>query len=344
MPTLPNMGLITPTQGGDSGTWDDKINAAFVQVDAHDHTSGKGVLVPVAGLNINANLPMGGFNLTGIGTLDFTAIAAPSSGSKRIFVNTSDNELYWRSNAGVNVKITNGASLNITLVGGIVGDYSSVGAQVAFDDANDRYTFKQNSATGWARMASGEVRIYETGTSDSVYVGHAAPAALGVSYTVTWPLGLSGQTGPVVIDTAGIITFPGLQTLSINPGAFGAGSNCTTANGFVQMGTGGLGNVIIPVTIPEGRKITGWTVRYKKNSSNATTIHLRLFKAVDGALTPIGSDQTDSTNAPGTATGKSDTFAAQTIGSGETYHIRVNNDVAPSASDEIYNCQVTYTY
>ena len=56
MPTLPNMSLITPTLGGDSGTWDDKINAALGLVDAHDHTSGKGVAIVSAALNINADV------------------------------------------------------------------------------------------------------------------------------------------------------------------------------------------------------------------------------------------------------------------------------------------------
>ena len=38
MPTLPNMSLITPTLGGDTGEWDDKINAALALIDAHDHS------------------------------------------------------------------------------------------------------------------------------------------------------------------------------------------------------------------------------------------------------------------------------------------------------------------
>src|SRR5687767_7384758 len=116
MPTLPNMGLITPTLGGDSGTWDDKINACLALVDEHDHTPGKGVLVPIAGIDVDDDLAMGGLSLTGVGSVDFTAIAAPSSGSKRLFVNTADNELYWRTNAGTNVKLTSGTSINTTLV------------------------------------------------------------------------------------------------------------------------------------------------------------------------------------------------------------------------------------
>src|SRR3990167_8157959 len=110
MPTLPNMSLITPVAGG---AWDDKINAAFALVDAHDHTSGKGLAIASAALSIDADVSWGGFSITSLGKISFTAITAPVSGSKNLFVNTSDNELYWRTNAGANVKLTDGASLNI---------------------------------------------------------------------------------------------------------------------------------------------------------------------------------------------------------------------------------------
>lgn len=206
MPTLPNMGMITPTVGADSGSWDDKINACFVQVDEHDHTSGKGVLVPVAGLDIDADFAMGGNAVTGLGSIAFNAVTALSAGSKRLFVSSSDNELYWRTNAGTNVKLTDGTSINTTLVGGIVGDYSSVGASVSYEDSNKRYKLLTQTAT-WARLATGPVRIYEYNTSESVYVEHAVAAALAASYTVTWPAALPGSTAVVQISSAGAVSF-----------------------------------------------------------------------------------------------------------------------------------------
>ena len=70
-----------------------------------------------------------------------------------------------RTNGGTNIKVTSGSTLNLSLVGGIVGDYASVGAEVAYDDANDRYTFKQQLGGGgvkqWARLAAGDVDLYE---------------------------------------------------------------------------------------------------------------------------------------------------------------------------------------
>lgn len=211
MPTLPNMGLITPTQGGDSGTWDDKINAALALLDAHDHTSGKGVAVPVAGLDIDADLPLAGFGLTNLGKISFTTITAPTSGSKALFVNSADNELYWRTNAGVNVKLTSGTTINASLIGGIGGDYASVGAEVAFNDADKVYTFKDQSSPTrkWARISGGQVRIYEHNTTESVYIELAAPAALGASYTVTWPTAVPAVQSLLQMSTAGVVSTGG---------------------------------------------------------------------------------------------------------------------------------------
>lgn len=47
----PNMSLILPIPGVTSGTWGTTLNAAFTSIDLHDHTTDKGVKVPVGGLS-----------------------------------------------------------------------------------------------------------------------------------------------------------------------------------------------------------------------------------------------------------------------------------------------------
>jgi hypothetical protein len=192
-----------PLVDGDAGSWDDELNAAFGIIDEHDHAPGAGVQIPTVGININANLPMNGYGLTALSKLAFSQIAPPA-GARTLYTSNVDNELYWLSNAGAAVKITSGAGLNLSLIGGIVGDYAAVGAEVAYDDANDRYTFKQQGAPKtWARLASGDVRLYETGTNENVYVGLKAPAALAAPYDVTWPLAAPASQVLVQIDAAG---------------------------------------------------------------------------------------------------------------------------------------------
>lgn len=218
MATLPNMNIILPTLGQDSGQWDDKLNAALTLVDAHDHTSGKGPRVPTAGININADLAFGGYGPTGLGKAAFNAVTALTTGSKTLFVSSADNELYWRNNGGTNVKLTSGSTINIALVGGIVGDYSSVGAEVAYSDADKVYTFKQNgSPKPWARIASGPVRIHEYNTTETVYVELAIDAALASSYTLTLPAALPGANGAVLqISSAGIVSYAASVALAAN--------------------------------------------------------------------------------------------------------------------------------
>lgn len=208
---LPNTGVILPALQGDSGIWGDELNTALTLLDLCDHTPGKGVKVPTAGLNINADLTFAGFSATNVKSTDFAAVTALSTGARRLFVSASDNELYWRSNAGTNVKLTNGATINMSLVGGIVGDYAAVGAEVAFDDANDRYTFKQQgSPKVWARMASGDVRLYETGTSETVYTALKCDPALVASYDIQLPLALPASTKLLQLSAAGLVTATGV--------------------------------------------------------------------------------------------------------------------------------------
>jgi hypothetical protein len=132
MPTLPNMGLITPTGHGSEDVWDTILESLFTLVDEHDHSSGKGVKVPSSGLNINADVAWnsGGtyYAITGIKALDFqpSLDSAMSAFACALYVDSDDNELYWRTAGGVNVRVTDTNSLNVgSFTGGIGGDYAT---------------------------------------------------------------------------------------------------------------------------------------------------------------------------------------------------------------------------
>src|SRR5271170_7092547 len=62
------MGIVMPTVGVDPGPgYATTVDTAlFVTVDQHNHTAGKGVQVPTAGININADLAFGGFSALGV--------------------------------------------------------------------------------------------------------------------------------------------------------------------------------------------------------------------------------------------------------------------------------------
>lgn len=228
MTTLPNMSLTVPVRGASgSGHWADTLDQDLALLDAHDHSSGKGALVRTAGIGINADLSFGSsWAATALNRVTFSSVA-PVAANKSLFVSSTDDELYWRSAAGANVKVTDASSLNVAaFTGGFGGDYTAVSAEAAYDDANLRYTFKQGGGSLWARMASGEVRILETSSSESVYVGLAAPAALAGSYTMAWPLALPASgVQAFTVDNLGV-------------GAFGASFSLAVNNSVTVSGTG----------------------------------------------------------------------------------------------------------
>lgn len=214
MTTLPNMGLVLPTRGpAGAGTWDDTVDANYGREDEHNHTTGRGLPITSAAITVDADISFGSaWAPTNLQRIQFASVEPLAGNNKSLFVadgtgGSTAGELYWRSNAGSNVKLTSGASLNVAaFTGGIGGDYASVGAAVAFDDSGDRYTFKQQSPGSWARLASGDLRLFETGTTESVFVGLAAPAALAGSYTITLPLTAPASTAIVQMSSAGILT------------------------------------------------------------------------------------------------------------------------------------------
>lgn len=217
----PNMGMILPTEDGSADVWDTILNTALTLNDAHDHTSGKGVAIPSAALNINADVSWasGGTNyaITALKAVDFTAVTAASVAgyAGAFFVNSSDSELYFRSIAGTNIKITSGTTLNVSIVGGIGGDYSSVSALLDYDDASDTYRFRQETSAAvrqYAKIASADLVLREYKAAGNAVVPVNAvtlksPAALAASYTVTLPDAVPASTVLVQTTSAGVLTF-----------------------------------------------------------------------------------------------------------------------------------------
>jgi hypothetical protein len=212
--------MTLPVRGSPgSGAWGDTIDADLALLDAHDHSAGKGLRITPSGLNINADLPFSSlWAPTQLHRIQFSAIAgAALAAGQRTSLFVSDgtggltaNELYWHNNAGNKVQITAGNTLNFAaFVGGIGGDYTSVGATLNYTDSQKAYEFKEGTidSHGWARLRSGDLRLLPFNTTGSVFVGMAAPGAIAGSYTVTWPLALPGSTALQQIDNTGQAIF-----------------------------------------------------------------------------------------------------------------------------------------
>ena len=114
--TTPNMGLTVPTPQAETGPeYATEISDNLTNViDTHDHSSGKGVAVTPAGLNINDDLTVNENNITsiratrytsqpsglvGVGDLNETFVRA----GELVFINASGQQIQLTSNGVVNV-------------------------------------------------------------------------------------------------------------------------------------------------------------------------------------------------------------------------------------------------
>lgn len=240
----PFMLLVQPTEGGDDDVWDTLLTALFLLVDAHDHTTGKGAPLGSASVTIDADLDFHDFRGVSVGGLDLTNLgAALTTGANEVFA--TGGNLYFRSGAGANVQITNGAALNMTTVGGIAGDYTSAGAEVAFVNASDSYTFKQQLGGGvrqWAPLESGDLLLYEYLAHPAVappttFVRLRSPAALAASYNMTLPAALPALTPAIVqISTAGVMSFSNTIAAAVNLSSVLGVAGLITADGGLTAG------------------------------------------------------------------------------------------------------------
>lgn len=319
----PNMGLIKPTENGDSGVWASLLDAMFDLIDQHDHSTGKGVKVSMFnGVTVAADIPWsnGGtfYAIKDLKAIDFqpTTQASVSAFAGALFVDSSNNELSYRTTGGSIIRFTNGATFNFSAIGAIGGDYSSVGALVDFVDANDFYRFRQQVGGGvqqYARLECGGVDLFEYKAHPAVgvpanRVRMSSPAALAASYDMTWPGALPASTLPVKIDNTGQISFaPNTLTYQHSSALtlLGDATASKIANGStlgpeVALSTS-VNEHVMPLSIPIGT-ITAFDVKLNKSSA-AGTVTVKLFEAnAISAPTQIGATQSNGAANPGNIT------------------------------------------
>src|SRR6185369_1236390 len=111
--TTPFMDLELPTVSVQIGpAWADELNAALEIIDSHNHTSGSGVQIPTAGLNINANLSTNGYKIYDLFSTQYDPVTVPLTGASNAnSVSVSGGDLYFTTGSGISVQITSGGSV-----------------------------------------------------------------------------------------------------------------------------------------------------------------------------------------------------------------------------------------
>jgi hypothetical protein len=382
--TTAQMGLSKPTLGGDSGSWDDQLNSSLDLIDTHTHVSGQGARIPAAGLNITSDLTFAGTAaLTNAKAVGFTAQSAYTV-ARSLFVRSSDNELMWRSHAGADIQITSGATLNLSLVGGIGGDYAAAGASFYYDDANEVYR-ALNAAplpNDWARVAMGDLDLYENGSGITTRVRLSSPAALAGSYALTFPAALPAATRVLQVSSAGAISAGGAIA---SDGLITASAGLTAGvdQHVTVSGTGIFkhGDKVVQIPMIEGRPTpnggnewTGlvattnalcWATPTGANNDVWFPVSLPVgarIKTVIAVIQDTAGANTltmalyetnataDTTTSVGSGSSSGD-GTVQAISTGaitvtiitnRTYHVRVRNNSATTTTHRIFGVQVTY--
>lgn len=114
MSTTPNMSLILPVPTVTNGPeWATNVNTAFDVVDTHEHTPGKGVAVPSAGININADLEFNTFRAVEVKAIKHEVQTAALTGT----INTNsiyvvNGDLYFNDGNGTIIQMTSGGSIS----------------------------------------------------------------------------------------------------------------------------------------------------------------------------------------------------------------------------------------
>jgi len=200
------MSIIPPVVGVTPGPeWASDINNILeTNIAEHTHTTGAGVQLTQAALNITSTLPMNNQALGNSKAVQLTAQATSPAFAGSVF-NTGGN-LYFRNGSNVDVQITNGSSLSGVSVGSITGLPASGGTAAYLAGV---FYWQKNNGTGYASMVNGDVKIYDSlAVSPAFGVSLKSPIGLPANYECTLPRVTMSlpTTKPTALSPAKVLT------------------------------------------------------------------------------------------------------------------------------------------
>lgn len=310
--TTPNMDLVLPDVIMTSGPgYAYLINAAQYLIDSHDHSTGKGVLVTPAGLNISSDLTFNQHNATTLRTIRFfnNTTFTPGASDKGILYELN-GELYYIDASGNNVQITlNGAldlssgvvALTIKDSNLVIENATDISKKFSFSAANlttaTTYTFSLPATTisdNLVLAAATQTLTNKTLTSPKI--------ATIVNGTYTFNLPTSDGTGGQVVQTdgSGNWSFATVPTTSGNiQSAISTGQTYTNASNRIQIlnPTANRTDTLATTSIPAGDTwnfINRTTFTVTINSSGGNFV---AFVGPNGSLTVSAAIATPTTAA-----------------------------------------------
>jgi len=216
--TTANMGLTLPDVSVTPGpTWASQINSDLTLIDEHNHTSGFGAQVPVAGLDINDNLPLGG--LYGLDDAKFVTLSASSSGvTPDASLFRQSGNLYYKNASGTAVRITNGSSVDAPSNGGFTG----LVAPAAAEYGSGTFELWQDNTLGSevaGALSCGPISLQQA-TAGAPVLTLTPSASMVSGYTFTFPSAPPGALSLLSISSSGVAgnVAPDNATVEISAG------------------------------------------------------------------------------------------------------------------------------
>lgn len=201
--TIPsaNMSLPIPVAGTQSGpNWALNLDACLQLIDTHDHSTGKGVAITPAGLNITSDLTFQGNNATQLRSARFTAQTAPLGlASDLDCLYTSGVDLYYNDGNGNQIQITQG--------GGIAGSPGSISnltspASASYVAISEKFVWQSDSNKAASMDMRSAVLRNSTVSSFGLTL---SPPTLSADYTITLPTLPGSGSRFLSIDNTGLI-------------------------------------------------------------------------------------------------------------------------------------------
>lgn len=284
MATTSNMNMALPDPGDSGPTWAEKLNEALEgPVDGHDHTFGRGVPVPVAGLSIDAELPMNGHDLADARMAKFdnqTGTLAGLNDRRGLYVVAGD--LYYNNGAGAAVRVTNGTGLSGASLGNIDGLPSTAypNASLSWLDSFPGFALYQNTKV-FARLRSGEIEVHESGAADPNAVTIKSPASLAADYALTLPPATPASDAFLTMNASGAM---GTQ---VRAGGIGTTDLAALAVTEAKLASGAVTEAKIGALAVTEAKIGTLAVSTAKLADGAVT-NAKIAQGVSKGLIAVG--------------------------------------------------------
>jgi hypothetical protein len=240
--TTPNMALTLPVVSQTPGpTWASEINADLSLIDSHNHTSGNGALVPVAGLDINADLSLDTHALTDVTKVVLLNGASATNNS----VYAVAGNLWWTNGGGTPVQITSGNAVNVGMTGNIGGmtgssEVNYVSAQLAYEFIDEN---GNPAGLNAAAIACDSVQASSFLRVDSILL--TAPTGAS-SYTLELPSNVPANSSFLTVDASGACGYVSENQGITKTMLAAVGEEVSTYTSSTVLS---IGNVLLPITI-----------------------------------------------------------------------------------------------